>query len=137
MSKFILSLLMVFSGFAVSQANVMQVNLDGYVQASTVKHWDDSNLENAIADGVVVVDFFADWCPPCRKFGPVFEEVAGELEGAALFGKVNVDNGRKVSGKYNVSSIPTIIIFKDGKEIKRKTGGMDAATFRAWVESVL
>ena len=67
----------------------------------------------------------------------MFEEVAGELEGAALFGKVNVDNGRNAANKNSVSSIPTIIIFKDGKEIKRRTGGSDASTFRAWVESVL
>lgn len=137
MFKYLLAFLVAFSAFSAAHANIQQVNLDGYVQASSVEHWDDSNFDKAITDGIVVVDFYAEWCPPCRKFGPVFEEVAGELEGAALFGKVNVDNGRKVAGNYNVSSIPTVIIFKDGKEIKRKTGGMDAATFRAWVESVL
>jgi len=137
MYKYILCSLVAFSAFSAAHADILQVNLDEQVQASGVEHWNDSNFENAISDGIVVVDFYADWCPPCRKFGPVFEEVAEELEGAALFGKVNVDNGRQAAGNHNVSSIPTIIIFKDGKEIKRRTGGADAATFRAWVESVL
>lgn len=137
MSKYLLCLLMIFSAFSVSYADILQVNLDEYVQASNVEHWDDSNFDHAIEEGIVVVDFYAEWCPPCRKFGPVFEQVAGELEGSALFGKVNVDNGRRVASQYSVSSIPTIILFKDGKEIQRKTGGMDAETFRSWVESAL
>lgn len=137
MLKYLLTLTMVFSAFAGSHADIMQVNLGQYAEASTVKHWNDSNFDDAITDGVVVVDFYADWCPPCRKFGPIFEEVAGDLEGAALFGKVNVDTGKKAANKHGVSSIPTIIIFKDGKEVKRRTGGTDADSFRAWVESVL
>lgn len=137
MLKYLLSLTMIFSAFAVSHADILQVNLGEYAEASSVKHWNDSNFDDAISDGVVVVDFYADWCPPCKKFGPVFEEVAADLEGAAIFGKVNVDQGRKAANDHGVSSIPTIIIFKDGKEVKRKTGGSDAATFRAWVESVL
>lgn len=137
MLKYLLALTVVFSAFGVSQADIFQVNLGEYPETSTVKHWNDSNFDDAIRDGVVVVDFYADWCPPCRKFGPIFDEVAGDLEGAALFGKVNVDSGKSAANKHGVSSIPTIIIFKDGKEVKRRTGGTDANSFRVWVESVL
>jgi thioredoxin 1 len=138
MPKYLLSALLIFSGFSASHADIFHVTLDQEANASGVQHWDDSNFDSAISQsGVVVVDFYAEWCPPCRKFGPTFEAVAQELEGAALFGKVNVDQGRKVSGEHRVTSIPTVVIFKNGKEVKRQQGGTDVATFRAFVESVL
>jgi thioredoxin 1 len=135
MLKYLIALIMIFSVFTGSHADVLEVNPGQNAEESSVQHWNDSNFDDAISNGIVVVDFYADWCPPCRKFGPIFEEVAGELDGSAVFGKVNVNGGKKSASKLGVSNIPTIIIFKDGKEVKRGNGGSDADTFRAWVES--
>lgn len=73
----------------------------------------------------VLVDFFADWCGPCKMMAPIVEELVGELEGKAKVGKINVDENQDLSMKYNVMSIPTLIIFKEGKEAKRFVGVRD------------
>ena len=73
----------------------------------------------------VLVDFYADWCGPCNVMAPVIEELAKELEGKAKVGKINVDENSDIAVEYNVMSIPTLIIFKNGKEEKRLVGLRD------------
>lgn len=73
----------------------------------------------------VLVDFYADWCGPCNAMAPVIEELAKELEGKAKVGKINVDENSDIAVEYNVMSIPTLIIFKNGKEEKRLVGLRD------------
>lgn len=73
----------------------------------------------------VLVDFYADWCGPCKMMAPVVEELAGELQGKAKVGKINVDENQDLAMEYNVMSIPTLIIFKEGKELKRFVGVKD------------
>lgn len=73
----------------------------------------------------VLVDFYADWCGPCKMMAPVVEELAGELQGKARVGKINVDENQDLAMEYNVMSIPTLIIFKNGKEAKRFIGVRD------------
>lgn len=73
----------------------------------------------------VLVDFYADWCGPCNAMAPVIEELAKELEGKAKVGKINVDENSDIAVEYNVMSIPTLIIFKKGKEEKRLVGLRD------------
>lgn len=73
----------------------------------------------------VLVDFYADWCGPCKMMAPVVEELAGELQGKAKVGKINIDENQELAIEYNVMSIPTLIIFKDGKEFKRFVGARD------------
>lgn len=85
----------------------------------------------------VVVDFFADWCGPCKMMGPIFEATAPKYEGKIKFAKVNVDEQRKLAIAYKVMSIPTFVFFKDGKEVARHTGGMDEATLQNKLEALL
>ncbi|MBQ2938327.1 MAG: thioredoxin [Clostridia bacterium] len=73
----------------------------------------------------VLVDFYADWCGPCKMMAPVVESLAEELKGKAKVGKINVDQNQDLAIEYNVMSIPTLIIFKDGKETKRFVGVRD------------
>lgn len=70
----------------------------------------------------VLVDFYADWCGPCNVMAPVIEELAKELEGKVKVGKINVDENPDIAVEYNVMSIPTLIVFKNGKEEKRLVG---------------
>lgn len=73
----------------------------------------------------VLVDFYADWCGPCKMMAPIVEELARELDGKAKVGKINVDENSDIAVEYNVMSIPTLIIFKNGKEEKRLVGLRD------------
>lgn len=73
----------------------------------------------------VLVDFYADWCGPCNAMAPVIEELDTELDGKAKVGKINVDENSDIAVEYNVMSIPTLIIFKNGKEEKRLVGLRD------------
>ena len=73
----------------------------------------------------VLVDFYADWCGPCNAMAPVIEELAKELDGKVKVGKINVDENSDIAVEYNVMSIPTLIIFKNGKEEKRLVGLRD------------
>ncbi len=82
---------------------------------------------NKLIEKDAVVDFYATWCGPCKMFGPIFEEVSKEKD--MNFVKLDVDNFSDVAREYGVMSIPTIILFKDGKEVKRTTGFMSKEDF--------
>lgn len=77
------------------------------------------------ADKPVLVDFWASWCGPCRMLAPVVEEVAEETEGRAIVGKLNVDEEMELARKYRVASIPTLIVFEGGQEVRRSVGVID------------
>ena len=85
----------------------------------------EAEFANEVKDGLVLVDFYADWCGPCNAMSPVIEELAKELEGKAKVGKINVDENSDIAVEYNVMSIPTLIVFKNGKEEKRLVGLRD------------
>ena len=84
----------------------------------------DDNFQEVALDskGVAVVDFWAEWCGPCRMITPIIEELSSEYDGKATIGKVNVDNNPNTSMKYGVRSIPTILILKDGEVVDKHVG---------------
>lgn len=93
--------------------------------SEAVAEFTDANFEADVlqSDAPVLVDFWAEWCMPCRMLAPTIDEIAGEFDGKAKIGKVDMDANREIAMKYGISAIPTIIIFKDG-QITDKFVGM-------------
>ena len=101
-------------------------------------HFSKDGFDKALNDGkLMMVDFWASWCGPCRMLGPVIEDLAGQYEGKAVVGKVNVDDEQELAIRYGVMSIPTVIFFKDGKEIDRKVGVMPPQAYTAVLDANL
>ena len=96
----------------------------------SVQKLNQNNFNNAIANGTALVDFYADWCGPCRMVSPIVDEIAEE-RGDITVGKVNVDDESSLAMKYGVMSIPTLIVFKDGKEAARIVGARPKADILA------
>lgn len=85
-------------------------------------HITKDNFNESIQDGVTIVDFWADWCMPCKSLLPTIDELATELEGKAAVGKVNIDEEKALAVKYHVMSIPTVLFFQNGEEKERLVG---------------
>ena len=98
-----------------------------------------SNFQKHInrTDVPVVVDFWAPWCGPCNMMGPAFEQASSVLEPQARLAKLNTEDEQTIAGSLNIRSIPTMVIFKAGREVARQAGAMNAEAIESWVKQYL
>lgn len=110
------------------------ISIKGVDMTNTyVKKLGSSDFNAAIQKGVVLVDFFAEWCPPCKIIAPILDDIAQEMHGKVSFYKVDIDQANDLASESQVTSIPTLVLFKNGKEVNRAVGARDK---RALVEFV-
>jgi thioredoxin 1 len=95
----------------------------------------DTDVVVASKSGPVLVDFWAEWCGPCKMIGPSLEEIAGELSGKLTVAKVNIDDNPMSPGKFAVRGIPTLILFKDGKPAATQVGALPKGRLKQWIEN--
>jgi len=86
----------------------------------------EENFRESIKEGVVLVDFFAEWCGPCKMLGPILEDVAKQTKGKAQVAKLDIDKAQQITSDFGVTSVPTLILFKNGEEVDRVVGLKDA-----------
>jgi thioredoxin 1 len=105
---------------------------------ATVKVTDTNfNTEVMGANGPVVVDFWAEWCGPCKMIGPALEEIAEEMKGSVTIAKLNVDENPSTAGAYGIRSIPTLMLFKDGKLESTKVGSAPKRELKKWIAQTI
>jgi thioredoxin 1 len=97
----------------------------------------DIEFQNLVHKGITVVDFWAPWCGPCRTLGPILDEVVNEFSGTVNLIKINIDDNHALAERFGIVSIPTLIVFKDGKKVDTKVGGQSKIQLKKLIESAL
>ena len=106
--------------------------------SDNIMHPTESDFDSMISENkLVVVDFWATWCGPCKMLAPVIESLANEFEGKAVVAKVDVDQEKGLAKQFGVMSIPTVVIFKDGQEVNREVGFKPVDDYRGILQSYL
>ncbi|MEE4177348.1 MAG: thioredoxin [Bacteroides sp.] len=117
----VLALVVLFAAYVFYSAQRMK-KLAATPQSDQILTLTDRNFQQKINGGLVLVDFWADWCMPCKVMGPVLNDVAESMQGKATVAKLNVDHFKSISSKYAIRNIPSLILFKNGKEVERFVG---------------
>ena len=99
----------------------------------------DANFEETVlkSDKPVLVDFWAEWCGPCRMLGPIIEELSSDYDGKAIIVKVDVDSNQQFAAQYGVRNIPTVLIFKDGELVNRQVGVSQKNVYSEYIDALL
>ena len=97
----------------------------------------DKNFQSSLRNGVFIVDFWAEWCGPCRMVGPIVEELAKEFDGQVVVGKMDVDENVETPNEYGIRNIPTILFFKDGQVVDKQIGATQKAVLAAKIQALL
>lgn len=127
------ALLSLILSISVGAVNTPPQEADITTQAIYGSVEDPKNFDEKIKEGYVVLDFFAPWCHPCKVFSPVFKKIAKKYK-TIRFIKINVDKNKKLANQYSIRAMPTLIVLKDGKEIKRDAGFMNETMFERWIK---
>ena len=104
-----------------------------------IVHTSDANFDSDVLKSSVpvLVDYWAEWCGPCKMIAPILDEIAGDYQGKLKIAKVNVDENQQITQKYGIRSIPTLILFKDGNVQAQKVGAMSKSQLAAFIETNL
>ena len=99
----------------------------------------DANFEEVVlkSSKPVLVDFWAEWCGPCRMLGPIIEELSSDYDGKAVIGKVDVDSNQQYAAQFGVRNIPTVLIFKDGELVNRQVGVSQKNVYADYIDALL
>ena len=109
------------------------------MSSTQITHTSDAAFENDVlqAQTPVLVDFWAEWCGPCKMIAPILEQAAGEFEGRLRITKLNVDENAATAAKFNIRSIPTLLLFNKGEVVARKVGAVSQSHLRAFLDGQL
>jgi thioredoxin 1 len=110
----------------------VEVSLNESIQVFTGENWE---AEVLAADGAVLVDFWAAWCPPCRMLSPLVDELAREYAGRVKVGKLDVDQSPEVASRYGITSIPSLLVFQGGQVVAQRVGALPREELCRWLEA--